>query len=278
MRSVWSRVATDSRTVVATLGPQRRPAGWPTSPARTAPASRSRSPGAGCDRSRSGEAGCRRRVPGVRAHRPQRFDDTSHRTASQRSIAVQGGASSAARRASPRAAAGSSRSCRSRAPRRGAVRPSAPGRDDPVVDGPRRRRACRSTVAPRAPTIAGRRTHVGAVARARDLALAGGEGRQDQRPMADRLVAGQAQLTAQPRRPGGPRRRSVGRAGVTVPLNACSARRRRPSRAPTEVAVQAADVLVDRHEGGHQVAELVEVELLLGVGQGVVRASGGPRP
>ena len=38
-----------------------------------------------------------------------------------------------------------------------------------------------------------------------------------------------------------------------------------------EVAVQRRDVLVDRSEGRHEVAELVEVELLFGIGQGVVR-------
>ena len=46
-----------------------------------------------------------------------------------------------------------------------------------------------------------------------------------------------------------------------------SRRRRRRALDRAAVAVQAADVLVDRHDGGHQVAELVEVELLLGVGQ-----------
>ena len=73
------------------------------------------------------------------------------------------------------------------------------GRHDPVAD----------TFRPSVPTALdggaerrddpGRRPDVGAVAGAVDPALAGGERRQHQRPMADRLVAGQAQLAAQPR-------------------------------------------------------------------------------
>ena len=58
IRSVWSRVATASRTVVARR-PAARPAGSPTSPGRSAPASRSRSAGAGCGRPRSAEGGSR---------------------------------------------------------------------------------------------------------------------------------------------------------------------------------------------------------------------------
>ena len=60
------RASPPTRGPSSTPRPAARRAGSPTSPVRSGPASRSRSPGAGCDRSRSGEAGCRHRVPGVR--------------------------------------------------------------------------------------------------------------------------------------------------------------------------------------------------------------------
>ena len=128
---------------------------------------------------------------------------------------------------------------------------------------------------PSAATMPGRRADVLAVAGAADPALAGGERGEEQRPVADRLVAGQAQLAAQARRRVGPsRRRARGRGGDRT-LNAGSAlvrphrRPRRRSRGAGSCAWR--DELVDRDDRGHHRAELVEVELLLGVGQRRVR-------
>ena len=62
-----------------------------------------------------------------RAHRAQWFDDTSHRTASQRRVAVEDRGQRQAGEHARRSAAGSSRSCRSRGVASGSVSPSAPG-------------------------------------------------------------------------------------------------------------------------------------------------------
>ena len=85
----------------------------------------------------------------------------------------------------------------------GSRSPSTPGDDDAVVDGVARSRRRRSARRPRPSARADRRRRadVRAVARALDPALAGGQRREHQRPMADRLVAGQRAA----RRAGGPR-------------------------------------------------------------------------
>ena len=186
--------------------------------------------------------------------------------------------SSAGRRASRRSAAGSCRSCRSRGRRSGAASPSAPGDDDPVVDRPavvarplhgrperaRRSPAVERTSAPSpAPAI-----RLSPVARAASIRARWLIDLSPGRRSSPRSRAAGADL-------GDVGRRRASRATQCLRQPAAAADGR---SAAIGSPCSAADVLVDRHERGHQVAELVEVELLLGVGQGLVRASGGPRP
>ena len=99
----------------------------------------------------------------------------------------------------PPTAGGSSRSCRSR-DAVGLPEPVHARRDDPVRDRAGRRRRSRSTATPRRSIKRGRRPDVLAVARVVDPGLAVGQRGEQQRPVTDRLVAGQPGLAAQPGR------------------------------------------------------------------------------
>ena len=142
-----------------------------------------------------------------RAHRAQGPDDTGHRTPSQRGVAVQDGVHRRAPRACPRRGACSSRSCRSRGSRPAPSSPSTPGESDAVVDRPAALALALDRDAERSDD-ARRRAHVCAVAGAGDPALALGERGEEQGAVADRLVAGQPQVAAQPR--GAPHHGDVG--------------------------------------------------------------------
>ena len=171
-----------------------------------------------------------------------------------------------------RTAAGSSRSCRSRGSpsgsreavgaraRRPGSRPFRPSSREPLA-----------RVAPEGGHDPGRRADVGAVAGARDPALALGQGGQHQRPVADRLVAGQAQLA----RAGARLRRTraaSGRAAVPRPvLRQPAADRRARPPATSGSPCSGADVLVDGTRRGHQVART-------GRGRAAARRRTGPRP
>ena len=167
----------------------------------------------------------------------------------------------------------------------GLAQPVDARRDDPVVDVAGLvvdRRSTRRR--PSAAQTRGGRADVGAVAGAADPALARGQRREHQRPMADRLVAGQPRARRAGGRPDGRRRRrrlddggrcrppsAAFRAGSRPMPSARAARRtgspwseRTCSWTGTSAAIS--------------VAELVEGQLLLGVRQRLVRVADGPRP
>ena len=232
IRSVWSRVAIDSRTVVRPSA--RRPA------SRTADFTCALGTGGGVvDGRQWGTTGHGQGREGIvlpgteqRPHRAQRFDDTSHRTAAQQIVAVQGGGDGQAGEdpaRQPQARAGVAAVERGRR----LSEPIGARRDHAVVDGPAvladafHRRA-------EGPHDPGRGADIGAVAGGRDPALALGHGGQQQRAMADRLVAGQAQLAAQAPGRCGRARRSDPAPETVEALNAWPARRCRgpPTAAP----------------------------------------------
>ena len=217
-----------------------------------------------------------------RAHRAQRLDDTGHRPAAERGVAVedreqrqpgehagdepQARPGVAAVEDARRARAGRRRRARRRGSRR---RPSRVARSA---------RRC----APSARDEPGRRADVLAVAGRRDPALARGEQREQERPVADRLVAGQARArragarpvarratssaTVSPRARGLHRRAHEPAAAITPP----SARTRSPWRSLTcsWTAVTAAIICVE-HRRSRAAARRPTAPR---------RAAGGPRP
>ena len=191
-----------------------------------------------------------------------------------------GSRSSAARRGCRRSAAGSSRSCRSRGSPSGSRQAVGAGRDDPVVDGPAVVGDALDRRRPRAATIpAVERTSAPSPAPAIRLSPSASAASISARWLIDLSPGSRSspRSRALPRtRAASARRSERGQRSMLAPARR---RRRCPSAAPDErVAVERPDVLVDRDERGHQVAELVEVELLLGVGQRLVRVADGPRP
>ncbi len=129
------------------------------------------------------------------AHRAQRFDDTSDRTATQRVVAVE-------RACHGQAGQHPGRQSQARpgvAAIEGRGRLAQPIRarrhDDVVHAAPRAGRSGHGR--PERGHDPRGRPDVGAVTGPVDPALTGGQGREDQRAMADRLVARQAQLPAQ---------------------------------------------------------------------------------
>ena len=186
----------------------------------------------------------------------------------------------AAREERPRRAGRWCRSCRSRgcprarrARRRPATRPGS-------RRGRRARRSARR-VAPRAATIPRRRADVLAVA---------GAPRSGSRPRASSASrSARCEIDLSPGRRGRAAQARGGTHDEDVVAGVVDARRsagravavRRPPPAPparSEVAVEVLDVAVDGGEGGHHRVEHREVELLLAVGQRLVRVAGGPRP
>ena len=190
-------------------------------------------------------------------HRAQWFDDTSHRTAAQRIVAIEDGrqgqaGEDAAHQPEGRAGVPAiEEAIAGRGQRVGAAR------DDAVADG---RAVALDAIDRRAEGRDDRRgrADVGTVAGARDPALAVGQGGQHQRAMADGLVAGQPQLPAQ------------ARAGTDARDLGLGHRHDPPDPWAAVGGVDAADEGVERRDGGHHVAELVEGQLLLGVRQCLV--------
>ena len=134
----------------------------------TAPASSSRSPAAGYDRSRSTAGGIALPASSDGAHRPQRLDDTGHRAAAQRSVAVEDRASIGRPARMPREQA------QARPGVAAVERPVGRARPAPSAPATRRRSRrvgpslpTRSTVAAERLDDPGRRADVRAVARAR---------------------------------------------------------------------------------------------------------------
>ncbi len=211
------------------------------------------------------------------AHRAQWLDDTGHRTASQRRVAVQDGGHRAAPASSRRGVAGSSRSCRNRAAPPAGRRPSRPVPDDPVVDGPavlarsaRRRR--------RVAADGGRGADVRPVAGAADPASPSARAAS---------IRARWLIDLSPGRRRSPRSRralsidrGVGRLGPAVtsrcprvpPPRSARSRPAAPAARSAGSPWSARTPRVDRDDGHHQLRELVEGQLLLGVGERLVRA------
>ena len=270
---MWSRVSerlADRRRARRRRG---RRAGRTTSPGRSGPASRGRWPRSGAA---PGDRERRQRGAGAPGDRWR----PSRRAARRRGPSAGGGATRRRRgRRRPAARPG----CR---PPAGSVVPELPQSRMPAGSreaAPRparrpgsrprahRRRAARRSLPgrPRRPAVA--RTSRPSPAPVIRLSPVG-EQREEERPVADRLVAGQPQLAAQPRRRRG-RRRGPRRRAATAVAQRFEPRERRAIAAPRG-AWSGADLRVDRPHGGHERrANCSSVTRLVAVGERLL----GPR-